>query len=125
MFTKHDLCTIIIYYLNSHQNEWFSYDKVYDEIKDLFFENELYIGHFIFCWYKLSLNKAFIQSRKQNKYILLSINNNDNKEIMLSNEKELEKQIKEYNINKEELILHMKTYPDCYKSTEIKDFLDI
>jgi len=122
MFAKNDLCTIIIYYLNSHQNEWFTYDKVYNEIKNLFFENELYIGHFIFCWYKLSVNKAFIQSKTYDKYILLSINNSNNDIV-----KDI--QIKEYNINKDELILHMKTYPECYKSSEIiekftKDFLD-
>jgi hypothetical protein len=55
MLSKYDLPSFIFYYLNKN-NKWFSKYDLYNGIKNEFLENELYIGHYLFTWYRLLHN---------------------------------------------------------------------
>lgn len=87
MLSKYDLSTFIFYYLNKN-NKWFTKYDLYNGIKNEFLENELYVGHFLFTWYRLLHNTFCVDS--------ITIDHNGNKHTLIKN-KTFDNKYKDHN----------------------------
>ena len=129
MFTKDNLDTLVFKILIDNPEKWFDQYILFEELKKYYNNNdELFIGHFLFLWYKLLNNTKFISNINYNNHIIITIKlsttliNIINKKPYLNISTFNDYQFNDLTINKQ--IYHMITYPELYiNSSLIEQYL--